>query len=249
MYSAVIPSLGRLEYINDLIVSILNQTIKPDEIIILLDANDHCREVKKKLVKNEVIKIYYCNKMNLAEKRNYGVAISRCDDILFSDDDDIWHESKAERVIYCLKKYKVCCHNYGKFGFEVGENFSKLGLKDIDVSSKNLLFGSNIFGGGSSISAKKNVLELFPFNPSFQYCEDYEWWIRVIKSKVSVKYLSKTLVFYRTHDKNMTSSSFNISKFSFRIVSQLFQDAALCLIISVAIFSRSIYKLLKNIFI
>ena len=42
MYTVIIPSMGRIDFLNDLLESIYKQTISPKEIIILLDKNELC---------------------------------------------------------------------------------------------------------------------------------------------------------------------------------------------------------------
>ena len=60
MYSVIISSLGRYEYLNDLLESIMLQTIKSNEIILILDSqcqiDDECIILKKKY--KEVIFFY-----------------------------------------------------------------------------------------------------------------------------------------------------------------------------------------------
>jgi len=51
LYSVIISSIGRFDYLNELLESILNQTIKPSEIIFLLEDNDHCKN-------NDVVTAY-----------------------------------------------------------------------------------------------------------------------------------------------------------------------------------------------
>ena len=47
MYSVIIPSLGRINFLNELLESIYNQSVKPNEIIILLDNNKSCKNGAK----------------------------------------------------------------------------------------------------------------------------------------------------------------------------------------------------------
>ena len=47
MYSIIIPSIGRINYLNELLISIYSQTLFPQEIIILLDKNNYCKENAK----------------------------------------------------------------------------------------------------------------------------------------------------------------------------------------------------------
>ena len=116
MYSVIIPSLGRINYLNQLLQSIYNQTLLPEEIIILLDQNESCKNVAKFIYKKNNCNIIFCKNLNLSQKRNYGIEIAKTKFIIYSDDDDIWNKNKAELTIKSLKTSKVVCHEFTKFG-------------------------------------------------------------------------------------------------------------------------------------
>ena len=242
MYSVIIPSLGRLEYLNELIISVLGQTVRPQEILVLLDENEHCRKIANFIVTNDSLRIFFCSNLNLAEKRNYGVTLVLTENILFSDDDDIWEPIKGALVCEALKQSSVCCHNYGKFGFEIAINCSKFGEKNKRLISKSMLAGANRFGGGSSIAAKRCILLALPFSRDFRYCEDFEWWSRVLFVGIEVQYLGTSLVNYRTHANNMTKAVNTVSHFGYRLSLRIATMAFLMLATSIMICLRSILK-------
>ena len=57
MYSVVIPSIGRVNYLNELLESIYNQTLSAEEIIIILDNTKKCKEIEKQII---MIKLKIC---------------------------------------------------------------------------------------------------------------------------------------------------------------------------------------------
>lgn len=211
MYSVIISSLGRYEYLNDLLESIMLQTIKSNEIILILDSqcqiDDECIILKKKY--KEVI--FFYRDLNLSEKRNFGVQKANNQIIFFSDDDDIWYAGKAELALLKLKHYDVVTHNFDKFGHINQKECSKIGTKSLEISPKFLCKGENIFGGGSSLIAKKKIFLNFSFNEKLKIVEDFDWWIRVILAGNKIFYISKSLVSYRTHSTNMTNNVIRIS--------------------------------------
>ena len=116
MYSVIIPSLGRINYLNELLKSIYKQTILPKEIIILLDQNKLCKDAEKLIRKKKICQVIFCNKLNLSQKRNFGAEISKTKYIIYSDDDDIWVSNKAELTIKSLNTSQIVCHEFTKFG-------------------------------------------------------------------------------------------------------------------------------------
>lgn len=246
MYTVIIPSLGRINYLNELLTSIAAQTVNPSEVLILLDNNDHCRSIESQLELREYVKIIFCDSLNLAQKRNFGASIAKSNNILYSDDDDIWNNQKAQIVCAALEKSLVCTHNYGKFGSIVSYNCSKLGVKSRNLDRFSLLMGSNIFGGGSSISTKKFVIQTHPFSADFRYCEDFEWWVRVLLSGIDIRYIGDELVKYRTHDSNMTSSMLNINKYNLKLCRRLFSNGAILVTAAFVVAIRTIGKLINS---
>ena len=112
MYSVVIPSIGRVNYLNELLESIYNQTLSAEEIIIIFDNNEKCKEIEKQIIKKDNLKIFFSEKFTLSQKRNLGVEIAKTDNIIFSDDDDIWEINKAFLTIESLKESQVECHEF-----------------------------------------------------------------------------------------------------------------------------------------
>jgi len=242
LYSVIIPSLGRLEYLNELIESIFRQSMPPREILLLLDDNEHCREITSFILAHRSLSKYFCSGLNLAEKRNFGASLATTENLIFSDDDDIWAPTKGKLVFEALEQAPVCCHNYGKFGSSVSDYCSKFGKHDFKINSKVLLFGSNRFGGGSSIAAKRYIIRTLPFSSEYRYCEDFEWWSRVLLAGVDVLYLGSTLVKYRTHASNMTNSVHVISHFDNKLALKLLQTALLMLVSASVIALRSLFR-------
>ena len=93
--SCIITLYNRQEYINGAIECILNQTLKPSEIIIVDNSSEHIQ------IKNE-----YLNKIKIQKivpgldrsSFKFGVSIAKGEYISFLEDDDIWPENYLENV-------------------------------------------------------------------------------------------------------------------------------------------------------
>ena len=239
MYTVIIPSLGRINYLNELLQSIYNQTLLPEEIIILLDQNKLCKDAEKLIYKKKNCKVIFCNKLNLSQKRNYGAEITKTKYIIYSDDDDIWELKKGELTIRSLNSSQIVCHEFTKFGEIYQKPKFILGKKAKIINMKELLFGSNIFGGGSGIAGRKEIFLSLPFNENYLFCEDFYWWIKVVLAEIKIEYLPYPLVKYRTHKNNMTSNFFKIYLFNIKIFKDL-------IIKSFILFISSIFGFLKS---
>lgn len=100
MISVALCTYNGASFIRDQLESIMNQTLKPDEIVI---CDDCSRDDTVKIIK-ETFALYdgkwelVCNPENLGYKRNFEKAICLChgDIIYLSDQDDVWHPKKIE---------------------------------------------------------------------------------------------------------------------------------------------------------
>ena len=185
--------------------------------------------------------------MNLAKKRNFGSNLAKSDFIMFSDDDDIWEPNKGQLVLESLKNNDAVTHDFTKFGSKYYGEKLLFGSKNKILKIESLLRGTNVYGGGSSISAKKYIFLSFPFNENLKYCEDYEWWIRVILSEVKVKYIALPLVRYRTHQTNMTSRQWTMFSYKIKIFFSLIYKSFLILISSLVGITKAIISLMINL--
>src|SRR5215467_2929118 len=94
--SVVIPYYNREEYIDEAVQSVLAQTLKPLEIIIV---NDCSRESSRRYLDRyaDVCTIVDLKvNVGLAGSRNAGIRAARGRFIALLDDDDIWYPEKLE---------------------------------------------------------------------------------------------------------------------------------------------------------
>ncbi len=253
MYTVIIPSLGRINFLNELLKSIYKQSLPPNEIIILLDNNNSCKEGAKFINKKDICNIIFCDTLNLSQKRNYGALISKSKYLFFSDDDDIWEFNKGELTIKSLNNSQVVCHEYSKFGALNKKPKFIIGKEKKYIKLIYLLFGSNIFGGGSAIAALKEIVLAIPFNEQYIFCEDYDWWIRILLAEIKIKYLPISLVKYRVHNKNMTSNILKIFNYNIKIFNKILYKSLILLLTFFIGFLRSFLsfsiKLIKIIWL
>ena len=107
--SVIMPFFKKRHYFLASYNSVINQTYKNYEIIIIYDDND-LSDLKyiKSVINNKLTKIII-NKRNLGVglSRNIGIIQSKGQFIAFLDCDDIWYPTKLEEQINYIKKKKI----------------------------------------------------------------------------------------------------------------------------------------------
>lgn len=109
MISVAMCTYNGEQFLKEQLVSILNQTVPPDEIIICDDqSKDNTVQVAKSVLANwngkwRVIE----NEWNLGFRKNFEKAIQLChgDIIFLSDQDDVWFPDKIEKMIKVFEEF------------------------------------------------------------------------------------------------------------------------------------------------
>ena len=115
------------KYIEEQMLSILHQTMQPDQVILCDDgSSDDTAEIVKDFIEKYSLEgkwKLFLNLRNLGYPANFyhAMELAVCDIVFLADQDDIWDEKKLERMTKALEEHlearAVCC----KFGL-IDEN-------------------------------------------------------------------------------------------------------------------------------
>jgi len=183
LVSIIIPYYKKKNFFKRTIKSVLEQTHKNFEIILIYDDVDKAELpfVKFTLRKIKKVKIII-NKKNLGAgySRNSGIKKSKSRLISFLDADDTWHKDKLKKQIKFMKRKKVG-FSYTNYSI-IGKNEKK--IKTIRapriITYRNLLFSCDI--GLSTVMINSSLLKKEKF-PNLKTKEDYVLWIKLSQKK------------------------------------------------------------------
>lgn len=108
MFSIIIPVYNVEKYIERCLESVINQTVKPFEVILVDDGSeDDSSEICKKISKKyEFIKYYQKENGGLSDARNFGLLRATGDYIIFLDSDDTIENDTIRILTSTLKDNK-----------------------------------------------------------------------------------------------------------------------------------------------
>ena len=109
MVSIVIPIYNVEKYVEKCLETVINQTYKNLEIIIINDGStDGSGEICRRISENDK-RIIYLEKENegLGPTRNLGIHMAKGEYILFIDSDDWWEYNTVERLLSAAKEYNA----------------------------------------------------------------------------------------------------------------------------------------------
>lgn len=213
LISIIVPVYNVENYLFETITSVINQTYKNWELLLIDDkSNDNTLKLIS-FFKNKKIKVFK-NKKNFgpATSRNLGLKKAKGDYIAFLDSDDIWHPKKLKlQIDFMLKnKYNFVCTNYQPFK----KNFLLKIVKPKKVyNQSNFVFDTSI--ATSSMMLKKSVIKNSKFKSGYGF-DDYIFKYKLLKSN-ECHTLNINLLFYRITSSSISSSKINNIKYVWNI--------------------------------
>lgn len=186
------PVYNGEEFVDTSIQSILGQTFKDYEFLILNDGSkDKTLEIIYKYSqKDNRIKIINQSNAGLTKSLNTCINLSQGTYIARQDADDISVKSRLEKQVYFLRneKYDFCC--------------SRTYIQDRKIISPRLLYYLpfkftllfyNPFIHGSWMFKKSIIDKIGMYDESIKYAQDYDFVSRLIYAKKRVKYIKENL--------------------------------------------------------
>lgn len=209
LISIVIPTYNRADLIEKAIQSILNQTYKNWELIVVDNySDDNTKDVISAFNDNRIFMLSTPRTGSVAASRNLGVSHSNGEWIAFLDSDDWWFPNKLELVYKVIqKKPDLIYHNLQI----VSDNQALSGRKKTkgrklkEPLYLDLLLNGNIIALSSVVVRKEIFLRVDGMNesPTFFAVEDYDTWLRIAQITNKFKYINRVLGAYRLHDGNI----------------------------------------------
>ena len=210
MISVVIPLYNKEKSIVSAIESVLNQTYKDWELIIVDDGStDKSLDVVKDFVsrlKIEDWRLKILTKPNggVSSARNMGIMEAKSDYVELLDGDDVWDKDFLKEMVRLMEDFPgksiygiSCCHMYGN--------------RIPDVNNKTYYRGETkwdwdtmAFSGSSSCLNKKDAIAIGLFDTRITHGEDVDMWWRMLLKNGGACY-KKPYAFYRQDAENRAS--------------------------------------------
>tara|TARA_B100000700_G_C14884796_1_gene779787 strand:- start:146 stop:1051 length:906 start_codon:yes stop_codon:yes gene_type:complete len=200
-FSVVIPTYNNKDYLKKAIQSVLNQSFKEYEIIVVDNfSSDGTEKLISDMNEKKVTFVKKNNNGVIARSRNLGINQSKSKWVAFLDSDDAWYPDRLKKIYNFLKKegdnFQVVCTDeliidkvrgvkrvwkYGPYRNNFYENLIK--------------FGNCISTSGSVVNRDyllKNKI-MFNENELFSPIEDYDFWMLLAKNKAKFKFINEVM--------------------------------------------------------
>ena len=196
LISVIIPVYNCRKYIAEAIESVINQTYKPYEIIVVDDGSD---DNSAAIIKNypNVLYFYQQNK-GTSSALNNGLRKVTGNFIAFNDADDLWEKNKLEKQIQKLnddKTIDVIFSYHKRFYSNKHGQITESELAD----SKRIL---PAHFKGSLLIRKESFFKVGLFDESIVMGDFLDWYRRAEDLGIKMEMLKEVLYYRRIHDAN-----------------------------------------------
>ena len=202
LISIVIPCYNDAQYIEEAVLSALNQTYSNVEIIVVDDGSDSETKTVLKRIEPKITKLITQKNQGQSVARNVGIQESKGKYIVTLDSDDFFETTfceKAMKVITEDPEVKiVSCYTF--LLFEDGSNSV---FETVGGSLKNFLCKNGALG--SALFKKEDWAKCGGFDETMrQGVEDWEFYIRVLKNGGIAQIIKEPLYNYRKRSNTTT---------------------------------------------
>jgi len=210
LVSVIIPTYNRAEELKRAMKSVLNQTYRNLELIIIDDGSIDDTENTVQFFSDDRIK-YLRNdeNMGVAHSRNRGLAIARGNYVSFLDSDDEWLEDKLD-----VQLEKATEFNKPVFIFSNGycDAFDKRFAWDRDIPSGTFMYQKNSHPLKQAIPPpscwfiSRSIFDkIGEFDTNLTMWEDQDFILRMFLEGITVYFLNKLLVRWHQGSDNLST--------------------------------------------
>lgn len=193
------------EYLRDSINSMLDQTVKPDEIVLVKDGplTEALEKVIYEYMDNPILNIVELKEnVGLGKALNIGLAKCRNEIVARMDTDDIADKNRCEKQLLRLNQNKEISVIGSIVGEFIGEPSNIIAYKDVledHEDIKNRMKYRNPLNHPSVMYRKRDVIAAGNYKHWFLN-EDYYLWIRMLQKGFKFANIKEPLVLMRITD-------------------------------------------------
>jgi len=206
--SVIMPVYNAERYLKEAIDSILNQSLKDFEFIIINDAStDKSKRIILSYKDSRIIYIENQSNLGPAKSRNVGLKAAKCEFIAIMDADDIAHSERLAIQLDFMKKSKAVISSsqfYAKYSDSPLLSSSKNGNTPSSIYIR-LFFPMNtsVIAQPTVMFRRDVILNTFKGYDESRLTEDYDLWCRV-SNKYPIFEIQQKLLTVRFNNKSFT---------------------------------------------
>ena len=220
LISVVVVTYNRAYFLRDALGSILMQTFKDFEIILVDDGStDNTREFAEDY---KGIRYIFQEHGGISKARNTAVDAARGKWIAFLDSDDLWKKEKLQKQVDYITVHPECRIVYTGL-----KNFTNIPEEELDERQKELLKTNVSWCLPTALIDVGLFNEIGMFDENLACGEDTDWNLRLKFNKVDMGHcIDEVLYLRRIHSSNISNTQKKMSNLDFwRMTTDAFKKA------------------------
>jgi glycosyltransferase involved in cell wall biosynthesis len=199
LVSAIIPVYNGEQYLAEAIESVLAQTWRPMEIIVVDDGSS---DGSADIAQRYGLPVRYCYQHNrgTAAARNKGVELAHGKFLSFLDQDDLWLEHKLTRQMAVFHQNTDLDIVFGHVEQFYSPEITQGIMKEIPRSSE----GMPGYHAGTMLIEQHDFLRIGVFDTKYQIAEFVEWYVRAKGLGIRIGMIPDIVMRRRIHKNNQT---------------------------------------------
>jgi len=199
LVSVIIPVYNYARYLAEAVESVLSQTYKQLEVIVVDDGStDESGEVARSFADRGV---RYCHQVNagIGPARNTGVEVAQGDFIAFLDADDRWPVTKIERQLRAFESDPTLDMVFGQAAqLQNGPEWES-GIKNQELGVASMVPG---MVAGTMLIKRDAFSRVGKFQGDLKVGEFIDWYARAVELQIRSLVLPDLFLWRRIHDSN-----------------------------------------------
>ncbi|MBD1834962.1 glycosyltransferase family 2 protein [Cyanobacteria bacterium FACHB-472] len=217
--SVIIPVYGVEKYIAGTVQSVLDQTYKDFELLIIDDGSpDGSVEICQQFTDSRITILRQPNQ-GVCAARNTGIRHAKGEYLAFLDGDDLWLPEKLEKHIEHLESSPNVGLSFSRSAFidEAGQPLGIYQMPKLKEITPPLILCRNPIGNGSVPVIRREVFEGIKFqdhnektcyfDEQLRHFEDVECWLRIaLKTNLQAEGIPEALTLYRVNSRGASTN-------------------------------------------
>jgi glycosyltransferase involved in cell wall biosynthesis len=224
LVSVIMPNYNYSKYIGDAIESVLEQTYRNLELIVVDDGStDDSVQIISSF--GSKVKILHNSKLGPSAARNSGVKASEGIWLAFIDSDDVWlpHKLETQMSFLLSRGVEIVSCRYRKFGHSAKGEVVGPALDSFNYTWFEKNPTSNPFPPSTAVLSRKLLLFAGEWRTELARSEDFDFFRRCAKFG-EIKVLEDVMVHYREHEEQISRNSVEQLQSNVLAVKYLIED-------------------------
>lgn len=208
LVSVIMPVGNDISYLQEAVDSILNQTYKNIELIIVYATTEQYSVDKLHSFKDKRIRLFYREKNGIWDALNYGISMAKGRYIARMDADDVSKEERLEKQVEFLEsnpEIGILGTSYECIDGEDNILCQTILPSDSEKIEVKMLFANVV--AHPTVMFRREI-----FEQGWKYenvvAEDYDFWTRLLPT-IKFSNLTESLFFYRVHGESESKVHYN----------------------------------------